>query len=75
MAPASWDAVIAELVFKRDVHRAWDVAPLVRVAAVRFSQLPTHVQDRQRFIGGQASGQFGCGDQYLVAAHHIDGAT
>ena len=34
MAPPSCDAVIAELVFKRHVHRAGDVAQLVLVAAV-----------------------------------------
>jgi hypothetical protein len=48
---------------------------LVSRPAVGFSQLPAHVQDRHGLTILEALRQFGCGDQHVVAAHGIDGAT
>jgi 5,6-dimethylbenzimidazole synthase len=65
MAPPPADGMIAELVFERDVDRAGNVALLVRGVAVGFGELPSHVQDGQRFSRFDAGGQFGCGDEYV----------
>ena len=64
MPPPTSDAVVAELVFERDVHRAREMALQVRRPPVRLVQPPAHVEDRHGLAGVDEVGQLRDADQY-----------
>ena len=64
MPPPAGDAVVAELVFERDVHRAREVALQVRRTPVGLVELPAHVEDCHGLAGVDEVGQLGDADQY-----------
>ena len=64
MPPPAGDAVVAELVFERDVHRAREVALQVRRTPVGLVEPPAHVEDGRGLAGVDAVGQLGDADQY-----------
>jgi hypothetical protein len=64
MPPPAGDAVVAELVFERNVHRAREVALQVRRTPVRLVESPAHVEDCHGLAGVDEVGQLGDADQY-----------
>ena len=55
MASPSGDPVIGKFVLERHIHRARDVPLLVGSAPVGLTQLPAHIQNRDRLAGFEAS--------------------
>jgi hypothetical protein len=62
--PPAGDAVVAELVFERDVDRAREVALQVRRTPVRLVESPAHVEDGHGLAGVDEVGQLDDADQY-----------
>jgi hypothetical protein len=62
-APPS-DAVVAEVVFERHVHRARKMALQVRRTPVGLVKPPPHVEDGHGLAGVDEVGQLGDADQY-----------
>ncbi len=63
MPPPAGDAVVAELVFERDVDRAREVALQVRCPPVGLIDPPAHVEDCHGLAGVDEVGQLGDADQ------------
>lgn len=64
MPPPAGDAVVAELVFERNVDRVREVALQVRRTAVGLIEPPAHVEDCHELAGVDQVGQLGDADQY-----------
>ena len=65
MPPPAGDAVVAELAFERNVHRAREVALQVRRTPVGLVEPPAHVEDGHGLAGVDEVGQSRDGDQNL----------
>ena len=65
MPPPAGDAVVAELIFERDVYRAREVTLQVRRMPIGLVEPPAHIEDGHGLAGVDEVGQPCDGDQNL----------